>query len=127
MNFFIDGLSWGLLVIGSFICFSGAIGIHRFPEFFSRMHAASVTDTLGSGLILLGLMLQTGGEIIVLVKLVLIFLFILITSPTASHALAKAALHGGLRPIQGSHKDEKEDVLTKFGRQATSDSDKNKE
>ncbi|WP_223668451.1 monovalent cation/H(+) antiporter subunit G [Kangiella shandongensis] len=121
MSFFIDGLSWALLIIGGFICFSGAIGIHRFPEFFSRMHAASVTDTLGSGLILIGLMLQTGGEVIVLVKLILILLFILITSPTASHALAKAALHGGLRPMQGSHKNDKEDVLNKFGRQNTSD------
>lgn len=123
MSFFIDGLSWALLIIGGFICFSGAIGIHRFPEFFSRMHAASVTDTLGSGLILIGLMFQTGGEVIVLVKLVLIFLFILITSPTASHALAKAALHGGLRPLQGSHKDDKEDVLNKFGRQKASDAE----
>lgn len=116
MSVFIDGLSWSLLILGGFICFSGAIGMHRFPDFFSRMHAASVTDTLGSALILFGLMLQVNGQYIVLVKLIFILLFILITSPTASHALAKAALHGGLRPKQGSHKDEQDDVLNKFGR-----------
>jgi multicomponent Na+:H+ antiporter subunit G len=113
---FIDGLSWALLIAGGFICFSGAFGMHRFPDFFSRMHAASVTDTLGGSLILFGLMLQTDGQILVLVKLILIFLFILITSPTASHALAKAALHGGLRPKLGSKQDEQDDdVLERFG------------
>ena len=122
MSVFIDGLSWGLLILGGFICFSGAIGMHRFPDFFSRMHAASVTDTLGSALILFGLMLQVNGQYIVLVKLVLIFLFILLTSPTASHALAKAALHGGLRPKLGSDANEDDDVLNKFGhRQEASD------
>jgi multicomponent Na+:H+ antiporter subunit G len=61
-------------------------------------------------------MLQTDGQILVLVKLILIFLFILITSPTASHALAKAALHGGLRPKLGSKQDEQDDdVLERFG------------
>ena len=115
MNVFIDGLSWGLLVLGGFICFSGAFGMHRFPDFFSRMHAASVTDTLGGTLILFGLMLQSGGQMLVLIKLVLIVLFILITSPTASHALAKAALHGGLRPKLGSKQEEQdEDVLNSF-------------
>ena len=89
--------------------------MHRFPDFFSRMHAASVTDTLGGTLILFGLMLQSGGQMLVLIKLVLIVLFILITSPTASHALAKAALHGGLRPKLGSKQEEQdEDVLNSF-------------
>lgn len=116
MSIYIDGLSWALLIIGSFICLSGAIGMHRFPDFFSRMHATSVTDTLGGSLILVGLMFQIDGQYIVLIKLILIVLFILLTSPTASHALAKAALHGGLRPKLGSRQDEQDDdVLRSFG------------
>lgn len=128
MSELFDGLSWGLLLLGGFICVSGGIGMHRFPDFFSRMHAASVTDTLGGTLVLLGLMLQVDGQYLVLVKLVLVLLFILITSPTGSHALAKAALHGGLRPKLGSKQDEKDaDVLNNFGRTNTPETDKNKE
>ena len=128
MSELFDGLSWGLLLLGGFICVSGGIGMLRFPDFFSRMHAASVTDTLGGTLVLLGLMLQVDGQYLVLVKLVLVLLFILITSPTGSHALAKAALHGGLRPKLGSKQDEKDaDVLNNFGRTNTPETDKNKE
>lgn len=91
-------LSWVLLLCGSFLCISGAFGLFRFPDFFSRMHAASVTDTLGGGLILVGLMLQANYDWLVVAKLMFIVLFILFTSPTASHALAKAAIHAGLKP-----------------------------
>ncbi len=93
----LDIISWACLLLGGFLCVSGAIGIFRFPDFFSRMHAASVTDTLGSGLIILGLILQT-HEWLVIAKLLFIVLFIFLTSPTSSHALAKAAIHSGLRP-----------------------------
>ncbi|MBD3653563.1 monovalent cation/H(+) antiporter subunit G [Kangiella sp.] len=115
MAIFLDVVSWALLILGGFMCFSGAVGIHRFPDFFSRMHAAGVTDTLGSSLILIGLMLQTGWQATVLVKLALIFLFILLTSPTASHALAKAALHGGLRPKLGKP-EVSDEIPEKFGK-----------
>ncbi|AUD78357.1 sodium:proton antiporter [Kangiella profundi] len=115
MAIFLDVVSWALLILGGFMCFSGAVGIHRFPDFFSRMHAAGVTDTLGSSLILIGLMLQTGWQATVLVKLTLIFLFILLTSPTASHALAKAALHGGLRPKLGKL-EVSDEIPEKFGK-----------
>ncbi len=128
MSAFLDGLSWALLLTGGFICVSGAIGMHRFPDFFSRMHAASVTDTLASILILVGLMLQINGQYLVLIKLILIVLFILLTSPTASHALAKAALHGGLRPKLGSRLDEQDEgvELNHFGPVASEET-KNKE
>jgi multicomponent Na+:H+ antiporter subunit G len=75
----------------------GGIGFVRLPDFFTRLHAAGVTDTMGAGLILLGLMLQ-GGVSFVTVKLVLILVFLLFTSPTASHALAHAALVSGHKP-----------------------------
>lgn len=91
-------LSWICLSVGGFLGVSGAVGLLRFPDFFTRLHAAGVTDTLCVGLILLGLMLQAGWSL-VLVKLILILLFLFFTSPTASHALAKAALHGHLKPL----------------------------
>jgi multicomponent Na+:H+ antiporter subunit G len=62
------------------------------------MHAASVTDTLATGMILVGLMLQAPTWI-VLAKLIMILVFVLLTGPTAGHALAKAALHSGLKPL----------------------------
>ncbi|HLT64617.1 MAG TPA: monovalent cation/H(+) antiporter subunit G [Pseudohongiella sp.] len=91
-------LSWGLLVLGGFLCVSGAIGLLRFPDFFTRMHAASVTDTLAAGMIMCGLMLQAPSWI-VFAKLVMILVFILLTAPTSGHALAKAALHSGMKPL----------------------------
>ncbi|MCC2604942.1 monovalent cation/H(+) antiporter subunit G [Planctobacterium marinum] len=97
----IDILSGILVLSGSFFCFSGAVGLHRFPDFFTRMHAASVTDTLGAGLVLSGLMLQAGFSLVTL-KLLFILLFLLITGPASSHAMAKAALHSGRKPL-GEH------------------------
>ena len=90
-------LSWILLVAGGLLGIIGGIGIHRFPDFFTRLHAAGITDTLCAALILSGLGLQSGFTLDSF-KLVLIFAFILFTSPTASHALANAAMHGGVRP-----------------------------
>jgi multicomponent Na+:H+ antiporter subunit G len=90
--------SWISLLTGSFLGISGAVGILRFPDFYTRMHAAGVTDTLCAGLILFGLMLQTHWDG-VLIKLIIIMIFILLTSPTSSHALSKAAIHSGLKPL----------------------------
>ena len=70
----------------------------RLPEFYSRLHAVSVCDTMGAGLVLLGLMLQ-GGLSMVTVKLLLMFYFMMFTGPTAVHALAQAALRGKLEPL----------------------------
>ena len=93
----IDVLSWICLLAGSALGIVGGIGIHRFPDFYSRLHAAGITDTLCAMLILLGLGLQAGWSIATF-KLALIFVFLFFTSPTASHALANAALHSGLKP-----------------------------
>ena len=93
----LDMLSWVFLVAGGLLGIIGGIGIHRFPDFFTRLHAAGITDTLCAALILTGLGLQSGFSLVSF-KLVLIFAFILFTSPTASHALANAAIHGGVRP-----------------------------
>ena len=91
-------LSSVCLLLGAFLIISGAVGVLRFPDFFTRMHAAGVTETLATTLILLGLMLLAGWSIMSFM-LLLILLFILITSPVASHALTKAALHGNLQPL----------------------------
>ena len=93
----LDILSWIFLVAGGLLGIIGGIGMHRFPDFFTRLHAAGITDTLCAALILSGLGLQSGFSLVSF-KLVLIFAFILFTSPTASHALANAALHGGVKP-----------------------------
>lgn len=91
-------VSAGLLALGSFLILSGAIGVLRFPDVYSRMHAAGITDTLGASAILLGLMLLAGWTL-VLVKLVMILAFLLITGPTSGHALGKAAWKSGLQPM----------------------------
>jgi len=85
------------LLTGSFLIFSGGLGVLRFPDFFTRIHAAGVTEPLAAGSILIGLMILAGWSIASF-KVLLILLFILLTSPTATHALAKSALHGGHLP-----------------------------
>ncbi len=97
----IDFLSWISLLIGALLGVVGAIGIHRFPDFYSRQHAVGITDTLCAMFIILGLALQAGLSLAAF-KLVLIFMFIFLTSPAASHALVNAAMHGGLKPKLGS-------------------------
>ena len=94
----IDMLSWAILVLGAIFCVIGGLGLLRFPDFYSRLHGAGITDTLGAGLVLLGLMLQ-GGWSMITVKLVIILTFLWLTSPTSTHALAKAAQSSGLEPL----------------------------
>jgi len=98
MNTLLDLLSWISLVAGSSFIIIGAIGLIRFPDFFTRLHAVGVIDTLGCIFIMLGLMLQAGLSIVT-VKLFFVVIFILFTTPAAAHALAKAALHGGVKPL----------------------------
>ena len=93
-----DLLSWALLIGGSFFCITGAIGLLRLPDFYARLHGAGIIDTLGAGLILIGLMLQAGLSLVT-VKLLFVLFFILITSPTATHAIAHAAHTHGLDPV----------------------------
>ena len=85
------------LLIGSFLCISGGVGILRFPDFYTRMHAVGVTETLATAMILIGLMLQNPDGLVIL-KLIIILLMTLFISPTASHALAKAAMKNNLKP-----------------------------
>ena len=97
MSAVLDVMSWVCLLAGSFFCVVSGIGLIRMPDFFTRMHAASLLETLGAGLILFGLLIQAGFTLIA-AKLVMIGLLIFFASPTATHALAQAALVRGLRP-----------------------------
>jgi multicomponent Na+:H+ antiporter subunit G len=98
MDAAIDLLSWICLIGGGAFALIGAIGILRLPDVFTRMHAAGIVDTLGAGLILLGLILQAGFSA-PSIKLALIGVFLFFTSPVTTHALARAALHGGTQPL----------------------------
>ena len=94
----IDIASWAALSIGGFFYVVGAIGLNRMPDVFTRMHAVSVGDTLGAGLLVLGMLLQAGPTLVG-AKLVLIILALLFTGSVATHALARAALQDGIKPV----------------------------
>ena len=100
MTAFIDILSWVLLTAGGAFVFIGGLGALRMPNLYTRMHAASLTDTMGAVLILGGIMLQAGMSLAT-IKLAAILLFLLLTSPTASTARASAAILSGLQPEEG--------------------------
>ena len=93
----LDIVSIAAMAAGVVFVLAGAIGVMRLPDFYTRMHAAGVTDTLGAELIMIGLILQAGWSALSL-KLALIGVFIFLTSPTASHAVANAAYRAGLKP-----------------------------
>lgn len=95
-------MDWGAILggtalgAGALLLVAGGVGINRFPHFYSRLHAAGVIDTLAAALVLAGLA-PTFGATLGTLKLALIFVFLLFTSPTACHALARSAHLSGLR------------------------------
>ncbi|MFC2144315.1 monovalent cation/H(+) antiporter subunit G [Acidobacteriota bacterium] len=93
-------LSWVFIVAGSVFVLIGGIGLIRLPDFYTRIHAAGITDTMGAWLILIGLMFSAGWTLIT-AKLFMLLFFLAATSPLASHALAKAAFLRGLEPMIG--------------------------
>lgn len=105
----VDALSWALILGGSFFTIVGAVGLVRMPEVFTRMHAASVTDTLGAGLLIGGMMLQAGLTLITL-KLLFILALFFFTGPVVTHALAQAALQAGVEPKLEEDRRERLDV-----------------
>jgi multicomponent Na+:H+ antiporter subunit G len=94
----IDVLSWILLLLGGFFMLVAGVGVVRLPDVFTRLHAAGIKDTLGAAFTLIGLMLQAGFSLVA-VKLFLIWAFLWFTSPVATHAVARAAILGGIEPI----------------------------
>jgi multicomponent Na+:H+ antiporter subunit G len=100
-----DIASWICIAAGSLALLTGGIGVLRMPDVYTRMHAASITDTMGVGLFILGMILQS-GDLLIAVKLCLILVFIYFTSPTSTFALAHAALTGGVTPVLAGDVDE---------------------
>ena len=94
---FFNILSWALIVGGSTFLLIGSIGLIRLPDVFARMHAAGIVDTLAVCLLAAGMGVQAGLSLVT-VKLGLILMFMFFASPTSTHALAKAALDGGVQP-----------------------------
>jgi len=105
----VDVLIWALILGGSVFVIIGGVGLLRLPDFYTRIHAAGITDTLGSWLILIGLMLHDGFTLNT-AKLAMLLFFLLATSPLASHALAKAAFIRGLDPLQGRELEDRHEV-----------------
>ncbi len=103
MDLALELLTWVSFLAGGFFLIAGGVGLIRFPDFYTRMHAAGMTDTLGAGLLLFGMVLQS-GDALTAIKLIMIGFFIFFTSPTATYAIAHAAFTGGLKPIL--HEDE---------------------
>ncbi len=96
-------VSTASILMGLFFVFAGTLGVLRLPDFYTRIHAAGMTDTLGAEMVLFGLIVQAGFSQMTL-KLLLISFLLLITSPTATHAVANAAYRAGLKPMLGKHK-----------------------
>ncbi len=95
----LDALSWLAIIGGIFFIVVGSIGLIRMPDVYTRLHAAGMTDTMGAGLLLIGLSFQAGLTLIT-VRLMMIWAFLLFTSPIGTHALARAALHGKVEPFR---------------------------
>lgn len=101
-----DILSWALFIIGGAGVVVGALGIVRFPDFYTRLHGAGVTDTAGAELMVFAMMLQAfspeyENSWLIFSKLVFIAIFLGLTSPVATHAIAHAAWMTGFRPMEG--------------------------
>lgn len=97
----IDIISGVFIFIGCLFVFGGAVGLIRMPDFYTRLHAASVTDTGGLLFISLGLVLQAAfvfDNPMAAIKIILTIVFLFLTAPTASHAVAKAALMSNITP-----------------------------
>ena len=111
MNLVFDILGSVFLLSGTVVCIIGGIGLIRMPSFFARVHAASVPDTLGVSLALIGMVFITLStswadpsypaytwdlKALIIVKLVFIGAFVLVSSPIAGHALSKSAYQQGV-------------------------------
>ena len=108
MDLLLDIMSWVFLTLGGLSVLIGGIGALRMPDLYTRMHAASVTDSMGAILVLVGIMLQAGLSLAT-IKLIAILLFLLISSPTSSNTLASAALLAGTRPFEEARQSNDED------------------
>ena len=120
MHALIDILSWLCLLTGAIFSVLGGIGLIRFPDFYARLHGGGITDTMGAGMIILGLLFQafqsgiatatTTTPWLVAAKLLMVLFFLSITSPSSCHALAQAAWQDGLKPQLADPPDPRNDA-----------------
>ena len=104
MSMLVELFSWVFILLGSFLLLTGSLGLIRLPDFWSRLHSASISDTGGVLFLMLGMMLHV-TSVWVFFKLLAIAIFIFISSPTASHAIANAAFVTlGYKEKKGSRK-----------------------
>jgi multicomponent Na+:H+ antiporter subunit G len=97
--------SWVFILAGSAGIVISTLGLVRLPDFYTRLHAGGVTDTMGAVLIIIGMAIQSGLSMVT-VKLIIIAVFLLFTGPTATHAAANAAWVAGLKPHLAERPDE---------------------
>ena len=116
MDTVLYALSWIFIIAGVVFCLIGGYGLLKLLDVYARLHAASLIDTLGIGLVFVGLMFQSGLTLVT-AKLVLILIFIFFTSPTATHALARAAINHGVLPAVDTEEERQmvHDTKTKAG------------
>jgi len=91
----IDVISTIFLAAGSLIMITGTVGLLKFPDFYTRMHATGKCDTLGQIMIIVGCMIYEGFTFIT-IKLLLVTAFYLLAGPASTHALMKAAYVTGV-------------------------------
>lgn len=101
----IDYIAGGLLIIGAFFTLVAAVGVVRLPDLYTRMHAASKTGTVGSGVMLLAIAFHS-GEFDVVTRAIAGIVFFLLTAPLSAHLLARAAYCTGVRPWPRTDPDE---------------------
>jgi len=97
MSLVLDIISIALLLAGTTFFIVGTVGVLRFPDLFTRLHALTKADNLGLGLVVFALGLQA-ASITAALKLVLIWLLVLLASSSTSYLMARAALRNGIRP-----------------------------
>jgi multicomponent Na+:H+ antiporter subunit G len=90
-------IGWTLLAAGGAFVFIGGVGVLRLPDFYTRIHAAGVTEVLGMMLVLAGIIMIIGPSLNA-AKVLAILLFLLLTGPTSAYALANAAWLSGVKP-----------------------------
>ncbi len=99
METVLDIISWILLALGGAVAVLSGVGLLRFPDVYSRMHATSMLESLGAFCVLLGLFLQSGFTVVG-AKLVILYVFLLLTAATSGHALAKSTYEAGVKPYE---------------------------
>ncbi|MBU6319162.1 MAG: monovalent cation/H(+) antiporter subunit G [Alphaproteobacteria bacterium] len=107
----LEAIAWigsAFIIAAVGLSIAGAVGVLRFPDVYTRIHAASITDTGAASLMTLGMLLMAGLSPAA-IKLCIVWLFIMLTSPAAAHALAGAAFGSGHRPILGDPRRPSED------------------